>query len=100
MLLNLWRHYLNTTPQRVKLIDVFMAFLLAVGGLQFVYCVLVGNYVRFPLFLFFHCVSHFLGLGGARNGSLRRLRKEGRRGEERIGEGGGGGGLFSKPGKE
>lgn len=28
----------------MKLIDVFMAFLVVVGGLQFVYCVLVGNY--------------------------------------------------------
>ncbi|KAM0799209.1 DAD family-domain-containing protein [Usnea florida] len=44
VLLNLWQHYLKTTPQRVKLIDVFMAFLVVVGGLQFVYCVLVGNY--------------------------------------------------------
>ncbi|MCJ1455306.1 oligosaccharyltransferase complex subunit epsilon [Mycoblastus sanguinarius] len=44
VLLSLWTHYVNTTPQRVKLMDVFMAFLVAVGGLQFVYCVLVGNY--------------------------------------------------------
>lgn len=44
----LWTNYLNTTPQRVKLIDVFMAFLVLVGGLQFVYCVLVGNYVSSP----------------------------------------------------
>ncbi len=45
ILASLWNNYLNTTPQRVKLIDVFMAFLIVVGGLQFVYCVLVGNYV-------------------------------------------------------
>ncbi|CAF9910655.1 oligosaccharyltransferase complex subunit epsilon [Imshaugia aleurites] len=44
VLFDLWQRYLNTTPQRVKLIDVFMAFLVVVGGLQFVYCVLVGNY--------------------------------------------------------
>ncbi|KAL2041360.1 hypothetical protein N7G274_005742 [Stereocaulon virgatum] len=42
--LQIWTNYLNTTPQRVKLIDVFMAFLVVVGGLQFIYCVLVGNY--------------------------------------------------------
>lgn len=41
-----WHNYLNRTPQRVKLIDAFMAFLVIVGGLQFVYCVLAGNYVR------------------------------------------------------
>lgn len=45
ILTSLWNNYLNTTPQRVKLIDVFMGFLVVVGGLQFLYCVLVGNYV-------------------------------------------------------
>jgi oligosaccharyltransferase complex subunit epsilon len=44
--LGIWKNYLDTTPQRTKLIDVFMAFLVVVGVLQFVYCVLVGNYVR------------------------------------------------------
>ena len=39
-------HYVDTTPQRTKLLDAFMAFLVVVGGLQFVYCVLAGNYVR------------------------------------------------------
>ena len=55
VLFDLWQRYLNTTPQRVKLIDVFMAFLVVVGGLQFVYCVLVGNYVCLVCFccLFF-----------------------------------------------
>ncbi len=38
------------TPQRVKLIDVFMAFLVVVGGLQFAYCVVVGNYVSVGVF--------------------------------------------------
>lgn len=28
------------------LLDVFMAFLVLVGGIQFVYCVVAGNYVR------------------------------------------------------
>ena len=45
-------HYRDTTPQRTKLLDAFMAFLVAVGALQFVYCVLAGNYVCFlPLLL-------------------------------------------------
>lgn len=43
---NVAQHYLDTTPQRTKLLDSFMAFLVVVGGLQFVYCVLAGNYVR------------------------------------------------------
>jgi len=41
----IWQNYLDKTPQRTKLIDVFMAFLVVVGVLQFVYCVIVGNYV-------------------------------------------------------
>ncbi|KAI4865772.1 defender against death DAD protein [Hypoxylon rubiginosum] len=42
--LNIVQHYQKTTPQRTKIIDVFMAFLVLVGGLQFAYCVLAGNY--------------------------------------------------------
>ncbi|PBP27286.1 defender against death DAD protein [Diplocarpon rosae] len=42
--LGIWQNYLDKTPQRTKLIDVFMSFLVVVGVLQFVYCVIVGNY--------------------------------------------------------
>lgn len=45
ILLGVWNNYVEKTPQRVKLIDAFMAFLVVVGGLQFVYCVIAGNYV-------------------------------------------------------
>lgn len=45
ILLGIYNNYLDQTPQRVKLIDAFMAFLVVVGVLQFVYCVLAGNYV-------------------------------------------------------
>ncbi|KAI9849214.1 MAG: oligosaccharyltransferase complex subunit epsilon [Thelocarpon superellum] len=44
ILQNLWKSYVNSTPQRVLLIDTFMAFLIVVGVLQFAYCVLAGNY--------------------------------------------------------
>jgi oligosaccharyltransferase complex subunit epsilon len=45
-----WKNYVDRTPQRVKLIDAFMGFLVVVGALQFLYCVIVGNFVRlFPL---------------------------------------------------
>ncbi|KAI0890417.1 DAD family-domain-containing protein [Annulohypoxylon maeteangense] len=40
----LWDYYKANTPQRTKLIDVFMGFLVVVGILQFAYCVLAGNY--------------------------------------------------------
>ncbi|KAK3078715.1 hypothetical protein LTS18_006807 [Coniosporium uncinatum] len=41
----IWDNYVKKTPQRTKLIDAFMAFLVVVGALQFVYCVIVGNFV-------------------------------------------------------
>jgi oligosaccharyltransferase complex subunit epsilon len=44
ILSNVWSHYLDETPQRTKLIDAFMAFLMVVGALQFLYCVVAGNY--------------------------------------------------------
>ncbi|KAI1438018.1 defender against death DAD protein [Xylaria sp. CBS 124048] len=44
VVVNLVQHYKKTTPQRTKLIDMFMAFLVILGGLQFAYCVLAGNY--------------------------------------------------------
>lgn len=47
----IWKNYVNKTPQRVKLLDVFMAFLAVVGALQFVYCVIVGNFVSLLLTL-------------------------------------------------
>ena len=43
---HIWQRYLAQTPQRTLLLDAFMAFLVLVGGIQFVYCVLAGNYVR------------------------------------------------------
>lgn len=43
---NIYDHYTKATPQRTKLVDVFLAFLVVVGALQFAYCVLAGNYVR------------------------------------------------------
>ena len=40
--------YVANTPSRTKLIDAFLVFLMAVGVLQFVYCVVAGNYVSSP----------------------------------------------------
>ncbi|KAH7170668.1 oligosaccharyl transferase [Dactylonectria macrodidyma] len=44
VLQNIGDHYIKETPQRTKLIDVFLLFLVAVGAIQFLYCVLAGNY--------------------------------------------------------
>ncbi|KAI4946862.1 hypothetical protein J4E91_007034 [Alternaria rosae] len=40
----IWNKYVDKTPQRTKLLDTFLAFLVIVGALQFLYVVLVGNF--------------------------------------------------------
>ncbi|KAF3001199.1 oligosaccharyltransferase complex subunit epsilon [Curvularia kusanoi] len=56
-----WNRYVEKTPQRTKLLDTFMLFLVVVGALQFVYVVLVGNF-PFNAFLsgFSACVGQFV----------------------------------------
>jgi oligosaccharyltransferase complex subunit epsilon len=46
VLQNIYQYYMKETPQRTKLIDVFLVFIAVVGALQFLYCILAGNYVR------------------------------------------------------
>lgn len=41
---DVWSSYQRKTPQSLKLIDVFLAFLVFTGATQFAYCLLVGNY--------------------------------------------------------
>ncbi len=41
---DVWNSYIEGTPQSLKQIDAFMTFLIFTGLLQFVYCLLVGNY--------------------------------------------------------
>ncbi|KAL2826805.1 defender against death DAD protein [Aspergillus cavernicola] len=53
---NVWNQYLTTTPQRTMLLDAFMAFLVLVGGVQFAYCVVAGNY-PFNAFLSGFCAA-------------------------------------------
>jgi hypothetical protein len=59
----IWNNYLKKTPQRVKLLDSFMAFLVVVGALQFLYCLIVGNFVRNSPPLYSHVVQ-FCGANG------------------------------------
>ncbi|KAL1585926.1 hypothetical protein WHR41_04994 [Cladosporium halotolerans] len=40
----MWNNYVDKTPQRVKLLDAFLVFLMTVGMWQFVYCVIAGNF--------------------------------------------------------
>lgn len=48
--LHVWNKYLNDTPTRTMFLDMFMLFLVLLGAVQFLYCLLVGNYVSFVLF--------------------------------------------------
>ncbi|CAZ85406.1 unnamed protein product [Tuber melanosporum] len=41
---DIFSNYSQSTPQRTKLIDAFLGFLVVMGVLQFVYCVVAGNY--------------------------------------------------------
>jgi hypothetical protein len=49
ILQGVWNRYVEKTTQRTKLLDSFMAFLVVVGALQFLYVVLVGNFVSTTL---------------------------------------------------
>lgn len=42
--LTLWNAYQKQTPARLKLIDVYLLFIMLSGIIQFVYCVLVTNF--------------------------------------------------------
>ena len=42
--LTLWGAYQKQTPARLKLIDVYLVFIMLSGIIQFVYCVLVTNF--------------------------------------------------------
>ncbi|PTU20575.1 hypothetical protein P175DRAFT_0501197 [Aspergillus ochraceoroseus IBT 24754] len=53
---HVWQQYLATTPQRTMLLDAFMGFLVLVGGVQFMYCILGGNY-PFNAFLSGFCAA-------------------------------------------
>ncbi|KAF2739188.1 defender against death DAD protein [Polyplosphaeria fusca] len=61
IVLGVWNKYVEKTPQRVKLLDCFMLFLAVVGALQFLYCIIVGNF-PFNAFLagFSACVGQFV----------------------------------------
>lgn len=53
--------YTSTLTPRLKLIDIFLVFLLLLGALQFVYVILIGNF-PFNAFLggFISCVAQFV----------------------------------------
>lgn len=56
-----YNDYVNSLTPRLKLVDLFLGFLVLLGALQFVYVVLVGNF-PFNAFLggFISCVGQFV----------------------------------------
>jgi oligosaccharyltransferase complex subunit epsilon len=50
--LHVWNRYIQDTPSRTFILDIFLVFLVLVGAVQFFYCILAGNYVctSSPLF--------------------------------------------------
>ncbi|KAL2416672.1 hypothetical protein ABEF95_015068 [Exophiala dermatitidis] len=56
IIVHVWNRYLQDTPSRTMLLDVFMAFLVVIGGVQFLYCVVAGNY-PFNAFLSGFCAA-------------------------------------------
>ncbi|KIW63859.1 hypothetical protein PV04_08831 [Phialophora macrospora] len=44
IIIHVWNRYLQDTPSRTLLLDAFMAWLVVVGAVQFLYCILAGNY--------------------------------------------------------
>ncbi|KAG2419408.1 hypothetical protein HFD88_004204 [Aspergillus terreus] len=75
---HVWEQYLTTTSQRTMLLDAFMAFLVLVGGIQFVYCVLAGNF-PFNAFLSGFCaaVGQFVLTASLRMQTSNGVPKEG-----------------------
>ena len=56
-----YKDYINSLTPRLKLIDIFLTFLVSLGVLQFVYVLIVGNF-PFNAFLggFISCVGQFV----------------------------------------
>ena len=65
--------YTSTTPQKLKLVDAYLAYIMLTGIVQFVYCLLVGTF-PFNSFLsgFISCVGSFI-LAGKTGNSLNLI---------------------------
>lgn len=56
--------YTSTTPNKLKVVDAYLLYILLTGALQFLYCLLVGTF-PFNSFLsgFISCVGSFILAG-------------------------------------
>ncbi|KAJ4008808.1 oligosaccharyltransferase complex subunit epsilon [Fusarium irregulare] len=39
-----WNHYVKETPQRIKLVDMFLVYLVIIGAIQFFNCAITGTF--------------------------------------------------------
>ena len=64
VLRRLYDDYSMKTPKKLKLVDVYLAYIMATGIIQFLYCLLVGTF-PFNSFLagFISCVGSFVLAG-------------------------------------
>merc|ERR1712018_383069 len=55
------QNYMKSTPQKLKLIDAYLLYILLTGAMQFIYCCMVGTF-PFNAFLagFISCVASFI----------------------------------------
>ena len=78
VLRDLWKRYQEDTPQKLKLVDAYLGYIMVTGIVQFLYCCLVGTF-PFNSFLsgFISTVGCFV-LGGLISVHLKfKLWKEG-----------------------
>ncbi|RXM28878.1 Dolichyl-diphosphooligosaccharide--protein glycosyltransferase subunit DAD1 [Acipenser ruthenus] len=66
--------YVTSTPNKLKLVDAYLLYIVLTGAMQFLYCLLVGTF-PFNSFLsgFISCVGCFI-LAGKKLVSQRRRR--------------------------
>ena len=59
-----YNEYMDSTPKKLKIVDAYLFYILMTGGIQFIYCCMVGTF-PFNSFLsgFTSCVGSFV-LGG------------------------------------
>lgn len=73
----LFNEYIDKTPQKLKIIDSFLLYVMLTGIFQFVYCCLVGTF-PFNSFLsgFISCVGTFVLAGKFVKSFLRFFGKQ------------------------
>jgi len=68
--------YASTTPTTLKACDVYLAFLVLTGVIQFAYCLLVGTFpFNSMLAGFIATVANFVLAGASREGGLMSKRR-------------------------